>query len=76
MKVLFPTYHDDSEKLLNIYQQVQHFQVPKKVKGESLDFSPLFSDSRKVTKILVLAENSVQNLDSASLHEKETYPLS
>lgn len=35
------------------------FKFPKKLKGESLKFFPLSSDSKKVTKILMLGENSV-----------------
>lgn len=63
------------KSLLIFISNFSTFKFPKKLKGESLDFFPLFSGSKKVTKILMLGENSVQTLDSASLHEKKTYPL-
>lgn len=63
--------------LNSIYQLVRHFLVPpKNSKVRVWVPSRLLPDSRKVTKITELAENSVQNSDSALLSEEGTHPLS
>lgn len=63
--------------LNNTDQQVQHFLVPpKNLKVRVRVPSLPFSDSMKATKILKLAEKSVQNSHSALLSEEGTHPLS